>query len=125
MASPIPHTTPELLALQLEQRAKVILSMTEGWSASQALVELHPGGPSGLNTLQHLVEVTRTTLSALDLELPFHGSGESWPEWRGRFEAVAERLAQQVRQLTLDELAGDPAIEILPDLRPEVVNITV
>jgi len=117
MASRIPTTTPELLAMQLEQRATVILSMTANWSASQAMVELHPGGPSGQNTIQHLTEVTRTTLSALDLELPFHGPGESWPEWRARFESVSARLAEQVRNLTGTCLAKEPAIEILPEFK--------
>ena len=117
MSTGIPQTTPELLAMQLEQRATVILSVTSDWSASQAMVELHPGGPSGQNTIQHLIEVTRSTLSALDLELPFHGPGESWPEWRVRFESVTARLAEQVRLLTADELGREPAIEILPEFQ--------
>ncbi|MDF1837461.1 MAG: hypothetical protein P1V35_06325 [Planctomycetota bacterium] len=117
MSTGLPETQCELLALQVEQRTTVILSMTESWSASQAMVELHPGGPTALNTFRHLTEVSRTTLEALDLVLPFHGTGESWPEWRSRFESVSGDLVDQLRKLPPGSLENTPAIEILPDFK--------
>lgn len=122
MGTPIPTSPMELLAAQLEQRAKVILNMTEPWSASQALTELHEGGPCGLSLIQHLIEVTRTTLAALDMEIPFPGNGDTWVELRSQFESVAAHLAAHVRSLPVSALQAEPAIEILPEFEQSLAT---
>ncbi|MBL4771426.1 MAG: hypothetical protein JKY61_09855 [Planctomycetes bacterium] len=112
-----PSSDIQLLSKQLGQRSSVILAMTEKWSASQALIELHPGGPSGQSLFLHLIEVTRSTLSALDLEVPFPGPRDTWQQLRGEFESAAEKLTVQVAGLSHADLQAEPAIEILPDFK--------
>ncbi|MFT5197984.1 MAG: hypothetical protein ACI87O_000632 [Planctomycetota bacterium] len=122
MAAPTPESIPELLSAQLAQRTTVILSMTASWSPSQAMVNLHPGGPCGHNTLQHLIEVTYTTLAALELEIPLRGSGESWPDLKERFETVSGKLAEQVCSLSPADLEEAPSIELLPEFKESLTN---
>ncbi len=113
----LPQSTPALLALQLNQRATVIAGLTEKWSASQAMIELHEGGPSGHSTLLHLIEVTRTTQAALDLPPPFSDKLDTWDQVRLSFQRVATGLSEQISGITLESLEAPPAIEIVDDFK--------
>lgn len=118
----LPLSTPALLALQLDQRATVIGGLTEKWSASQAMIELHEGGPSGHSTLLHLVDVTRTTMAALDLPPPFSGNLETWDQVQIGFREVANRLSTQVADMPLQSLEAPPAIDIVADFKESLTT---
>ncbi len=118
----LPQSPPAWLALQLGQRATVISGMTEHWSASQAMIELYEGGPTGHGTLLHLIEVTRTTLAALDLEPPFLGKDETWDQLQTQFRDVAQCLSEQVSTLSLEALEAPPAIDIVADFKDSLTT---
>ncbi len=122
MTMVLPENTLDLLAQQLDQRAAVISGMVEKWGASQAMVELHKSGPSGHSTLLHLIEVTRTTLAALDLEPPFNATTDSWDQIQVQFRSVAKSLGDQVRKISIEALGAPPAIEIVADFKDSLTT---
>ncbi|MCA9000540.1 MAG: DinB family protein [Planctomycetes bacterium] len=105
----------ELLAAQLEQRAKVILSTVAAWSEEQAAVELHAGGPTGVSTLNHLVEVTVSTVNALGGVTREPESALGFLQARDRFMEVNQELTEMVRACSAEALQATPAIEIHPE----------
>ncbi|HPF15283.1 MAG TPA: DinB family protein, partial [Planctomycetota bacterium] len=110
-------SAPELLVAQLAHHARALNFLAQGLTTEQAAVRLHADGPSAAWILDHLSEMTHSTLEALGGTAPAPLAGGAWPKPLAAFQRLHGELHRQASALPETDWNGPPAVPVLPAFR--------